>query len=56
MPSERGRWDLFYPAVAAAVRGDGTVPVEPVDAVAALRVLEAARESALTRTVVALGA
>ena len=46
--SERGRWDTYYPAFAAAVRGDGPVPVDPWDAVRAARVLDAARRSATT--------
>jgi predicted dehydrogenase len=46
LPSERGAWDTFYPAFAAAVRGAGPVPVDPWDAVASARVLDAARESA----------
>jgi predicted dehydrogenase len=46
VPSERGRWDTYYPAFAAAVRGAGPVPVDPWDAVAALEVLERARVSA----------
>ncbi len=46
VPSERGRWDTFYPAFAAAVRGEGGVPVDPWDAVASLEVLDAARTSA----------
>ena len=46
VPSERGRWDGFYPAFAAAVRGEGRVPVEPRDAVATAVVLDAARRSA----------
>jgi predicted dehydrogenase len=46
VPTERGRWDTFYPAFAAAVRGDGPVPVDPWDAVAALEVMDAARVSA----------
>jgi predicted dehydrogenase len=54
VPSEPGRWDLFYPAVAAAVRGQAPVPVDPRDAVSALRVLEAARRSAGTGQVVEL--
>ena len=29
VPSERGRWDTYYPAFAAAVRGEGPVPVDP---------------------------
>jgi scyllo-inositol 2-dehydrogenase (NADP+) len=53
VPSEPGRWDLFYPAVALAVRGEGPVPVDPADAVRTLRTLEAARESARTAAVVA---
>jgi len=44
--SERGAWDAFYPAFAAAVRGTRPVPVNPWDAVATARVLDAARESA----------
>jgi predicted dehydrogenase len=54
VPSEPGRWDVFYPAVAAAVRGEGPVPVDPSDAVGALRVIEAARQSARERAVVEL--
>jgi predicted dehydrogenase len=46
LPSERGAWPTFYPAFAAAVRGEGPVPVNPWDAVATARVLDAARESA----------
>ncbi len=44
--SERGRWDLFYPAFAAAVRGEGPLPVEPSDVIRTMTVLDAARESA----------
>ncbi len=44
--SERGRWDLFYPAVAAAVNGRAPVPVDPRDAVHTAAVLDAARRSA----------
>ncbi len=54
LPSERGAWDTFYPAFAAAVRGSGPVPVDPWDAVASARVLDAARESAITGQVVTL--
>ncbi|MCU0266749.1 MAG: Gfo/Idh/MocA family oxidoreductase, partial [Actinomycetia bacterium] len=54
VPSDPGRWDLFYPAVAAAVRGTAAVPVDPADAVAALRVIEAARTSAAEHRVVEL--
>lgn len=50
--SRRGRWDSFYPAVAAAVRGTGTAPVAAQDAVATARVLDAARVSATHGSVV----
>lgn len=46
--SERGRWDQFYPAFAAAVRGENPVPVDPWDAVRNMDVLDAARMSATT--------
>jgi predicted dehydrogenase len=54
VPSERGRWDLFYPAFAAAVRGEGPVPVEPADSLRAMTVLDAARVSARTGEAVRL--
>jgi predicted dehydrogenase len=54
VPTERGRWDTFYPAFAAAVRGAGAVPVDPRDAVASLTVLDAARRSAQEGIVVRL--
>ncbi len=52
--SERGRWDLYYPAFAAAVRGEGPVPVDPQDAVRTMTVLDAARQSARTGEAVRL--
>ncbi len=52
VPSARGSWDLFYPAFAAAVRGERPVPVDPWDAVATAAVLAAARASARTAQVV----
>ncbi len=55
VPTERGRWDAFYPAFAAAVRGEGPVPVDPRDAVATATVLDAARRSATEGVVVGLG-
>lgn len=55
VPTERGRWDTFYPAFAAAVRGEGPLPVDPWDSVAALEVLDAARVSARTHAVVPVG-
>ena len=54
VPAERGRWDTYYPAFAAAVRGDAPVPVDPRDAVASMTVLDAARESAATGRAVTL--
>jgi predicted dehydrogenase len=54
LASERGAWDLFYPALAAAVRGAGPVPVNPWDAVATAEVLDAARQSAVAGQVVVL--
>ncbi|WP_229069615.1 Gfo/Idh/MocA family oxidoreductase [Actinoplanes sp. DH11] len=48
----RGRWDTFYPAVAAAVLGEGSLPVDPWDSVRAMEILDAARESATTGTAV----
>ncbi len=50
--TERGRWDLFYPTFARAVRGLAPPPVNPHDAVATAIVLEAARVSATTGAVV----
>jgi predicted dehydrogenase len=46
--SERGRWDLYYPAFAAAVRGEGAPPVDVWDAVRTMDALDAARISATT--------
>ncbi len=54
VPSRRGRWDIFYPAAAAAVRGSGPVPVPAVDAISTARVLDAARLSAAEHRVVEL--
>src|SRR5581483_11377022 len=55
VPAERGRWSGFYSAFARAVRGEGPLPVDPRDAVAALEVLDAARASAARGEVVRLG-
>jgi len=52
--SERGNWPRFYELLAAALRGEGPPPVDPRDAVATMRVLDAARLSAASSTVVAL--
>lgn len=54
LASERGAWDLFYPAFATAVRGGGPVPVDPWDAVATAKVLDAARQSAASGEVITI--
>ena len=52
--SERGRWDTYYPAFAAAVRGEGPVPVEPREALRVLEILDAAVVSARENRIVTL--
>ena len=54
VPTERGRWDTYYPAAAAAVQGSGPLPVDPADAVRTAQVLDAARVSADEHRVVEL--
>jgi predicted dehydrogenase len=54
IPSERGAWDSYYPAVANAIAGAGAPPVRAEDAIATAVVLDAARESAATDSVVRL--
>ena len=56
VPSERGDWPRFYALLVRALRDGGPPPVDPYDAVATLRVLEAARRSAASREVVTLSA
>ena len=46
LPVLPGRWLGYYEAMAAAVRDEGPVPVDPADARAGLRLIEAARASA----------
>jgi scyllo-inositol 2-dehydrogenase (NADP+) len=50
----RGDWGAFYRGLRDALNGDAPVPVDPRDAVAGLRVLEAARTSAAERRIVEL--
>ena len=50
--SERENWPEFYRLLEEALRTGGPPPVDPDDAVAALRVLEAARQAAATRTTI----
>jgi predicted dehydrogenase len=54
VPSERGAWPRFYALLVRALRNGGPPPVDPHDAVATLRVIEAARHSAARREVVTL--
>ena len=53
-PSMPGDWAAFYRDVAATATTGSAVPVDPHEAVQVLRVLDAARESSATRTVVQL--
>jgi scyllo-inositol 2-dehydrogenase (NADP+) len=52
---EPGNWLAFYAGVVAAIRDGAPAPVAAADAVRVAEVLDAARESAATRTVVVLG-
>jgi scyllo-inositol 2-dehydrogenase (NADP+) len=54
VPSERGAWPRFYSSLATALRTGGPPPVNPLDAVVTLRILECARRSAQDRAVVAV--
>jgi predicted dehydrogenase len=54
VPSERGNWPRFYELLERALRDGGPPPVDPHDAVTTLRVIDAARQSAAGRTVIAL--
>jgi predicted dehydrogenase len=56
VPTEPGGYEQFYAGVLAAVRGEAAPPVDPADAVAGLAVIEAARQSAAERRVVAVAA
>jgi predicted dehydrogenase len=47
-----GEYERYYAGVRDALRGDGPVPVDPRDSVAALRVIDAARDSAASGTVI----
>jgi predicted dehydrogenase len=54
VPTEPGDYSRFYEGMAAAIRG-GAPPVPPADAVLTLDVIEAARHSAASGEVVAMG-
>jgi predicted dehydrogenase len=51
IPTERGRYAIFYERMRDAIRGHGPVPVDPMDALRALRIIEAAERAAATGTV-----
>jgi predicted dehydrogenase len=50
--TERGAYEKFYAGLVSAVRGEGPAPVDPLDAVSVLEVLEAAARSAETDAIV----
>jgi scyllo-inositol 2-dehydrogenase (NADP+) len=54
IPSERGDWPAFYAGMERALREGLPPPVDPWDGVAALEVLDAARQSAATASVLSL--
>jgi predicted dehydrogenase len=54
VPTDRGEYPAFYAGVARALREGGPPPVDPEDALAGLRIIEAARRSAATGDVVHL--
>ena len=48
VPTEPGRYRAFYELMRDAIRGEGPVPVDPLDSLRVLRVLEAAERAAAT--------
>jgi predicted dehydrogenase len=54
IPSEPGAWPRFYAGLERALRQGSPPPVDPWDAVAGLGILDAARRSASTGTIVSL--
>jgi scyllo-inositol 2-dehydrogenase (NADP+) len=48
--SQPGAYQLFYTALRDALHSGGAPPVDPVDAIAVLRIIDAARVSARTAT------
>jgi predicted dehydrogenase len=51
---ERGAYERFYGAVPPWLRGEAPAPVDPRDSVAVMRLLDAARTSAATNSVIEL--
>ncbi|HEU4452967.1 MAG TPA: Gfo/Idh/MocA family oxidoreductase [Longimicrobium sp.] len=56
VPTERGRYADYYAGVAAALRDGAPPPVDPMDAVAGLEIIEAAIRSSAERAVIPLRA
>jgi predicted dehydrogenase len=54
VPSEPGAWPAFYTELERALRLCGPPPVDPVESVATLEVIDAARSSAAERQITAL--
>jgi scyllo-inositol 2-dehydrogenase (NADP+) len=54
VPLERGAYERFYEAVVPWLRDGAPAPVDPRDSLACLRVLDAARRSAATRSSIEL--
>jgi predicted dehydrogenase len=52
LPIAPGAYEWFYAGVRRALRGEAAMPVDPRDSVAALRVIDAARRSASSGTVI----
>jgi len=53
--TEPGAYEEFYRGVAASLREGATPPVDPNDSLRGLEIIEAARESARTERVIAIG-
>jgi predicted dehydrogenase len=52
IPSERGAWPTFYEGFARAVRGEGKLLVSPWESLAALELLDAAKRSVASGSVI----
>ena len=53
--TEPGNYPAYYAGIAAALRSGGPPPVDPMDSVAGLEIIEAARRSSIEGRVVPLG-
>jgi predicted dehydrogenase len=54
VPTEQGHYGRFYAGVVSALRDGAPMPVDPVDSLRVLEVIEAARRSAQERRVISL--